>query len=64
MEYTKKHRIEILKGLDVNQRSFLFKDLNLMNGAVDSFLNIIENDIKSSQKDNEDKNKETSIRNE
>jgi ParB/RepB/Spo0J family partition protein len=69
-EYTQKHidfsetfRIDILNGLAPQQKSTLFRDLSLVSDAIDSFLDIIENEQENTTKNNEDVKKEV-IKNE
>lgn len=44
IDFTENYRIEILKGLATQQKTTLFKDLTLASDALDSFIDIIEND--------------------
>ena len=60
-EYTQKHidfsetfRINILNGLSPQQKTTLFRDLSLVSDAIDSFIDIIENEQHNNQKIDED----------
>ena len=60
-EYTQEHidfsepyRIEIMKGLAPQQRSRLFKDLTLVSDALDSFIDILENEQQGGNKEKKD----------
>ncbi len=44
IDLTEPYRIEILKGLSPQQKTTLFKDLTLLSDAIDSFIDIIENE--------------------
>jgi hypothetical protein len=43
IDLTEPYRIGILKGLSPQQKTTLFKDLTLLSDAIDSFIDIIEN---------------------
>lgn len=61
IDLTEPYRIDILKGLSPQQKTTLFKDLTLLSDAIDSFIDIIENE---SADDEGKKKKEELIKNE
>ena len=51
VEYTEDHRLNIVKGLEPKQRADLFNDLEILEYAIDSLMDIIEKNSTNSEEE-------------